>query len=362
MARGEYVTGLDSDDWAHPRWLERQVAPLLEDPETIMSIAEGIRCSADLEPAISPVLRLTEPRSTSIMYRAQEVRERVGFYDTVVKSGDTEFKLRIQRTFGKERVVQLDGLHLTVVRQRPGSLSDGDVTAGWVTPARFAYSCAFKQWHRRIQQGRANAFVPASAPERAFPAPRALLEWDAAPERFDLVVAADWRRLDQTRRELLERAAEAKAEGQDVAIAHYVEWGRLDAELTSIAPQVLSFAAEHDLAFADLERVGVAHVIAYDDALLLGLREDYPAVRDAEAEAIREVELAEPKPLKVKRPRPRPKDLLLAAVACCALALAGALASGNSTVAALTAASAGVAAVSAIGTLMVVLAIGRIRR
>jgi hypothetical protein len=259
------------------------------------------------------------------------VRERVGFYDTVV-------------------------------RQRPGSLSDGDVTAGWVTPARFAYSCAFKQWHRRVQQGRASAFVAASAPERAFPAPRTLLEWDAMPERFDLVVAADWRRLDQTKRELLERAAAAKAEGATVAIVHYVEWGRLDAELTSIAPQVLSFAAEHDLAYADLGRVSAERVVAYDDALLLGLREDYPAVRDAATEAVREVELPEPKPLKVPRPRPKAKDLFLAAVACCVLALAAVLASGDSAVTALTQASVGVAAVAAIGALMAVLAIGRIRR
>ncbi len=31
MPRARSSTGLDSDDWAHPRWLERQAAPLLAD-------------------------------------------------------------------------------------------------------------------------------------------------------------------------------------------------------------------------------------------------------------------------------------------------------------------------------------------
>ncbi|MFC3492243.1 glycosyltransferase family 2 protein [Glycomyces rhizosphaerae] len=366
IAEGAFVTGLDSDDWAHPRWLERQVAPLLEDENLIMTVAEGIRCSEDLEPAISPVLRLTETRSTSIMFRAEEVRERVGFYDTVVKSGDTEYKLRIQRTFGKERVHTLEGVRLTIVRQRPGSLSEGDVSAGWVTPARFAYSCAFKHWHRRIQQGRSQPFVAASAPERPFPAPMQLLAWDATPERFDLVVVADWRRTDTARRELLERAAAAAADGATVGLVHYVAWERLDAELTSITPQVLSFAAEHGLVFADLERSSVDTLVAADDALLVGLREDYPAVGDAEVEVDREVKTpAVPAPVR-RGTRMKVKDLFLGVVASCVLVLVLvavlALVSGYAPAAALSVVSTGLAAASAIGALLVVLVTGRVRR
>lgn len=365
VAKGAFVTGLDSDDWAHPRWLERQAAPLLADSDLVMTVAEGIRCTDDLEPAISPVLRLTEPRSTSIMYRAEEVRERIGFYDTVVKSADTEFKLRIQRTFGRDRVLALEDERLTIVRQRTGSLSEGDVSAGWVAPARFAYSCAFKQWHRRIQQGRAQPFVAASAPERPFPAPLQLLEWDATPDRFDLVVAADWRRVDAARRELLERAAEAAASGRAVGLVHYVAWEKLNTGLESIAPQVLSFAAEHGLAFADLERSSVDLLVAGDDTLLIGLREDYP-LGDARIEVDQEVTVPEAPeaPPARRRPRVKAKDLFLGAVASCVLVLVAvfALVSGYAPVTALTLVSTGLAAAAAIGALLVVLATGRIRR
>ena len=366
IARGAFITGLDSDDWAHPRWLERQVTPLLADAELVMTVAEGFRCSEDLEPAISPALRLTEPRSTSIMYRAEEIREHIGFYDTVVKSADTEFRLRIQRTFGKNRTLALEGEQLTIVRVRVGSLSDGDVSVGWMTPARFAYSCAFKHWHRRIQLGRSKPFLAASAPERPFPAPRQLLEFGAAADRFDLVVAADWRRLDPARRELLERAATAAAEGRSVGLVHYAAWEKLTTGAHGIAPQVLSFAAEHRLAFADLERSSVDLLVAADDALLAGLREDYAAVEEARVEVAREVETPEvPAPLRVRRrPRARAKDLFLGALASCALVLVPVLAltSGYAPVTTLTVVSTGLAAAAAIGAVLVVLATGRIRR
>ncbi|WP_335991768.1 glycosyltransferase family 2 protein [Glycomyces sp. MUSA5-2] len=361
VAEGAFVTGLDSDDWAHPRWLERQLAPLLADADLVMSVAGGIRCTADLEPAISPVQRLTEPRSTCVMYRAEEVRERIGFYDTVLKGADTEFKLRIQRTFGRERVAFLDDM-LTVVRQRPGSLSEGDVSAGWTAPARYAYACAFRHWHRRIQQGRSRPFLAASAPERPFPASRSLLERDAAPDRFDLVVAADWRRLDGARRELLERAAEAAEAGQEVGLVHAVAWERLDSGLSAIAPQVLAFAAEHGLDFPDLDRVDVDLLLASDEALLADLSADH-GLDGVRTEAAKEggVPVADvPKPVR----RFRTKDLLLGAAASCAIALAAvvALATGDSPVTALTAVSAGVASAAAIAAVLIVLVLGRVRR
>ncbi|MQM28988.1 glycosyltransferase family 2 protein [Glycomyces albidus] len=363
VAEGEFATGLDSDDWAHPRWIERQIAPLLADPDLVMSVARGIRCTADLEPVVTPAQRLTEPRSTSVLYRAADVRERIGFYDTVLKGGDTEFKLRIQRTFGRDRVAFLDDL-LTVVRQRPGSLSEGDVSTGWTTPDRFAYACAFKHWHRRIQQGRSKAFVAAAAPERPFPASRALLVRGAAPERFDLVVAADWRRIDGAGRELLEQAAEAAAGGATVGLVHYVAWEKLNSGLTAIAPQVLSFAAEHGLTFPDLERSSVDKLEAADEALLAGLREDYP-LAGTPAEAAKEAEVPEPPaPVPARGPRPRGKDVVLGAAGSCAFALASvfALVSGVSPVTALTVAATGLGAAAAVAAVLIVLVLGRVRR
>jgi hypothetical protein len=365
VARGTFVTGLDSDDWAHPRWIERQIAPLLASPDLVMSIGEGLRCSGDLEPALTPELRLTEARSTSIMFRAEEIREHIGFYDTVLKSGDTEFKLRIQRHFGTARVATLHGSLLTVVREREGSISHGDVAAEWVTPARSAYDAAFRHWHKRIRQGRTKPFLAASPPERPFPAPRQLLERDADPDRFDLAVAADWRRLDRTRRDLLDTAAAAAADGETVALVHYPAWDALRGTSQGITPEVLAFAAEHGLAFADPSRSGADRLLATDDALLWCLREDYAAMGAEQIEAARAATIPEPPALQPREgSRWRSRALLLgAAGAGAVLAGAGvALTSTGSPVSALTAAATGLAAAVAIGAVAVADAARRIQR
>jgi glycosyltransferase involved in cell wall biosynthesis len=361
MARGSLITGLDSDDWAHPRWIERQIAPLLADPDLVMSVAEGIRCTGDLEPAITPELRLTETRSTSVMYRAAEIREHTGFYDAVLKSGDTEFKLRIQRHFGSGRVAFLRDRYLTAVRHRAGSLSDAEVAAEWVTPARAAYETAFRHWHKRMRQSRSKPFLAASPPERPFPAPRELLERGAASERFDLVAAADWRRLDRSRRELLTESAEAAADGEAVGLVHYPAWDALDGA-TAIAPEVLAFAAEHGLQFADLERSSVDRLVASDRALLRCLELDY-GVSGTAVEAT--ASTAEPAAALRVQVGLLPKAKGLLAVSGAAVAAAGGtgltvVAGGPA--AAVTAAATGLAAAAATGAVGIALAARRLRR
>ncbi|MEU6248321.1 glycosyltransferase family 2 protein [Glycomyces sp. NPDC047010] len=361
MARGEMVTGLDSDDWAHPRWIEHQIAPLLERPELVMSVAEGIRCSGGLEPAITPELRLTETRSTSVMYRAAEVREHTGFYDTVLKSADTEFKLRIQRHFGSGRTAFLRGRYLTVVRHRSGSLSEAEVAAEWVSPARAAYESAFRHWHKQMRQGRSKPFLAASAPERPFPAPRELLERGVVPDRFDLVTAADWRRIDRSRRGLLDAAAEAAGDGGAVGLVHYPAWDALQGP-AQIAPEVLAFAAEHGLLFADLERSGTDRLIASDDALLFCLEQDYgvTGTSDEETRPTSRPHAA----LRVRVERlPSARGLAAACGAGAAVLVgAGAAVAAAGPAAALTAAATGVAAAAAIGAIGAALAARRLRR
>ncbi|WP_158630495.1 glycosyltransferase family A protein [Glycomyces terrestris] len=360
MAEGAVITGLDSDDWAHPRWIERQIAPLLADPGLVMSVAEGVRCTGGLEPAVTPELRLTETRSTSVMFRAGEIRERIGFYDTVLKSADTEFKLRVQRHFGSGRVAFLRGRYLTAVRHRAGSLSESEVAAEWVSPARAAYENAFRHWHKRTRQGRSKPFLAASPPERPFPAPRELLERGAVPDRFDLVAAADWRRVDRSRRELLDEAAAAAADGETVGLVHYPAWDAL-AGSAAIAPEVLAFAAEHGLLFADLERSGAHRLVAADRSLLTCLEQDYGVTGTAVPQAPpAPVEPPEPLRVRVGLLRPGTRGLLTASgTAAAAAAGTGLAAAAAGPAAALTTTATGFAAA---GCVAIALTARRLRR
>jgi hypothetical protein len=357
VAQGEFVTGLDSDDWAHPSWLEEQVAPLLADTSLVMTIADGIRCSEDLELALSPRMRLTEPRSTSIMYRAAEVRAKTGFYDTVLKSGDTEFKLRIQRGFGAARVKVLSGRNLTIVRERIGSLSHGDVSAEWVHPARFAYNCAFKHWHQQVQRGKAHGFLPASAPERPFPAPRQLLERDAVPDTFDLACAADWRRFGPAHLELLERAADAAESGADVALVHYAKWEDLGNNLVRISAEALERAAAHGLEFVDPETCRTEVLAVLDESVRAGLEEDFASMRAARIDTVPDPQAAPARQAVVNQaPRPavgkRRLALTLAAVAAALAGIAAGVLEADGLTAAAVPAVAGLTAAGSLGALL----------
>src|SRR5690606_24608581 len=100
---GSVVTGFDSDDWAHPRWIERQIRPLLENPDIVMSVSSAARVRPDLTVTDS-TRPLRGPRSTSVMFRAQPVRQRMGFFDAVRKGADTEFRMRFAAVFGDRAV------------------------------------------------------------------------------------------------------------------------------------------------------------------------------------------------------------------------------------------------------------------
>lgn len=153
-AKGEYLAFLDADDWCHPERIERQVIPLLADPDLVGTHALAIRGDEDLRLAWLgyPAVRhnacgLVMPRST---------RERVGSFDDVRKSADSEYNERIEAVTGQEPLMVQPPLHLT--RLRKDSLSRSDFGVGWGVGGRQAYRSAFKAWHRRLaalrEQGR----------------------------------------------------------------------------------------------------------------------------------------------------------------------------------------------------------------
>ncbi|WP_427384936.1 glycosyltransferase family 2 protein [Janibacter sp. G56] len=193
--RGAYVTFCDSDDWAHPERLERQVLPLLLDPDLAATESEAVRCLPDLRrtwlgyPA-------TRTNASSLLVR-REIVERLGGFDPVRKSGDAEFAERLAVLAGERpRVVDLP---LQIVRLRADSLSRSDFAMGWAASERIAYLAGYRQWHARLREDEAGR---GSLPDlervndegaRPFAAPRRWLTGGAAlpaPE-LDVVVVDD---------------------------------------------------------------------------------------------------------------------------------------------------------------------------
>ena len=273
-ADGEFVTGLDSDDWACPAWLAEQAAPLLENAELIMTMSNGVRATADLRLFADPGRRLSEARSTSIMFRAAPVREKVGFFDVSRKGSDSEFRLRVQKTFGSRRWRRMEAKH-TIVRQQPGSLSDGEVGDGWMHPLRSAYEAAFHHWHRDIQRRTSKPYLEAGPSKRPFPAPARLLEPATQPFEPDRVYLADWRYEGPQQHAMLAEIETAAAAGHAVAIAHYQSWRSLEDRYIPLSRTAVREAARIGVEWTDPKAADGAELVAADDAIAAAAEADY---------------------------------------------------------------------------------------
>ncbi|WP_166659632.1 glycosyltransferase family 2 protein [Glycomyces sp. NRRL B-16210] len=332
---GVFVTGLDSDDWAHPRWLELQVAPLTENKGTVMTCSEGIRATGELRTVLSPGSRQTEVRSTSVMYRRSEVFPHIGYFDATRKAADSEFRFRVISHFGEAAVKAVPGRH-TIVRKHDRSLSKSEIGEGWLSPDRYAYESAFRQWHKTIEDRAGDAFVDESGPRRFF-APDPIRVGARPPERFDLLLIGDWRFEGPEQRALLEAAAEET--GATVALAHYSRLDALSAEREPMSAEVLRHAERHGWSFVDAAAVQAAWVRCTDGPTRDAARIEYPdldhdsataAVETAlpvrAAEAAPETATAPARPVVLTRAGRR---LLAASAAVALAALVGGLAVGG---------------------------------
>lgn len=191
-ARGEFVTMHDSDDWVHPRRLELQARHLLAHPELPANLCYSLRVSEDLMfvQARGATLRLTE---SSLLFRKDLVVGRIGYFDSVRKAADSEYRLRIEAAFGTA-VPVIDTLSpLALVRYTATSLSGSDLGDGWMHPARLAYRSATTFFHNGVKAAGVDPYVPYPLVERRFPAHDHLFGRSRPEEEVDLLYVVDGR-------------------------------------------------------------------------------------------------------------------------------------------------------------------------
>ena len=149
LAKGEFVTCHDSDDWSHPLRIELQMKPLLADRRVIATTSQWVRIEDDGSYYARPVHPLTRLNPASPLFRRREVEQRMGLWNAVRTGADSEFHARLKLVFGRRAVRRLVQ-PLAFGAHRPNSLmtaADTGYTAQGMSPTRLAYWESWTKWH-----------------------------------------------------------------------------------------------------------------------------------------------------------------------------------------------------------------------
>jgi FkbM family methyltransferase len=152
-AKGEFITFLDSDDWAHPQRIERHLDAMHADPNLLVTRSAWFRMQENGELFISALRPSTEntvihanPAATFVR---REVFDRVGLFDELRFGADTEWWNRARRALPAGSRGQVREV-LTIGRQRDDSLTQsgaGAFNGSRYNPARSAYAASWRTWH-----------------------------------------------------------------------------------------------------------------------------------------------------------------------------------------------------------------------
>jgi hypothetical protein len=203
LARGEFVTCHDSDDWSHPLRIERQMQPLLKDPRVVATTSKWVRIQDDGVFYARPVHPLARMNPASPLFRKQAVLQGTGAWDAVRTGADSEFQTRLRLVFGRRAVRRL-ALPLTLGAHHAASLMNAAATGysnQGLSATRLAYWEAWTHWQVACLHAGKKPVMPRVDEARPFAAPDSIV-----------VPAADVAKC-------MAFAAQLKADEQQVAIA-----------------------------------------------------------------------------------------------------------------------------------------------
>lgn len=193
-ATGEFVTCHDADDWSHAEKIERQVVHLMRNPRIIANLTEQSRMTNDLL-----FYRRKQQRGylsqnlSSLMFRREQVIDKVGYWDSVRFGGDGEFLRRLKKVFGEKAVECLHLGPLSFTRVSDSSLTENGPFGyhGYFYGARREYVEAFSYYHAH----QTSLYYEFPQGNRPFAIPQPMYPKSKLPgvRHFDVIIASDLR-------------------------------------------------------------------------------------------------------------------------------------------------------------------------
>ncbi len=199
LSSGEFITFQDSDDWAHPRRVEKQILPLLSDKDLVATYAKAIRISKDLLFTREAQFPLRENNASSLFFRYSAYLD-LGDFDPVRKAADSEYAKRINAYYKNEGqksnydpVKLCSNAYLSIIRMGHASLSRNDFQGRWLHPSRSHYWRAYARWHASNLGDKSKLHLNSKNPKRLFPAPIRFAIDDSVilDTTYDVVFALD---------------------------------------------------------------------------------------------------------------------------------------------------------------------------
>lgn len=182
LAKGEYITGQDADDWSHPQRLERDIEPILSSSGQLLAVLSSmVRMNSEGEfsrfakvgsTSADGVRRIA---SISLLIKANYLRDVLGGWDSVRFGADSELIIRAEKVMGAQ-FARLDHIGMFCLDLDTSLTNDPTFGVSKVTgisPTRKAFRDSYMQWHANVKKESAN--LPFPHIERKFGAPEEML-------------------------------------------------------------------------------------------------------------------------------------------------------------------------------------------
>lgn len=189
LAKGEFFAVHDSDDFALPERLAIQINWLLKHPKKVALLAEWIRISIEgnFEFKTGWEGAYQHQAHATLVLRTNEIKNRLGYWDSVFFGADTEMIFRIRKVYGDEGAGMLK-MPMTLALSHAESLTQHPLIGinkgvnKRSSDVRIEYRKSWEAWHDSFNSD-SDAYIAFPQTTRPFVVPEMIL---SAPRNINV--------------------------------------------------------------------------------------------------------------------------------------------------------------------------------